>query len=276
MSKYTVYDFVVADREMVAKGGGYSFRGYTDRAGIFGNPGAEIAYYEGAKVNGKSVGKAFTVNQSHYKLQAREGQKDYDGKTLVDYFKNAPFCLGSPNGDYVNQDGTPVLIEEVLNIAKNLTRIKSGELQQLNVKIKLMDDEKDAELALETGLKRAEAQMSTGAIDDQTLAEIASLIGVFGKVDKMMRHAVYEFAGKRPLDYFKLLEAGDRPIRAMIRRGLADGILTQKGSVIYWDKSVLGADENAVVATLLADESILKALQDKTKIKVDQKPKPKK
>lgn len=263
-----VYDFVVADRAMVAAGAGYSFRTYTDKAGVFENPGAEVLYNDGTKDNrGRPVGKAFSVNQSHYKLQARDGQKDYDGLSLYDFFINAPFCEGSPNGDYTDADGNDVPVDETLDRKKNLVRLKSGEITQHNVKIKLLETELDAQMALETGMKRAEAQLSVGQIDDETLAQIAALNGIYGPADKLMRHKVYEFAGKRPIDYFKQLEAGDRSIRALVRKGLADGVLKAKGSVIFWEETILGNDENAAVATLLGDASMLDGLTKKVDFK---------
>ena len=276
MSKFTTYDFVVTDRNMVAAGKGYSWRAYTDVNGVFGNPGDKIIFDDGTKdQQQRPIGKAFSVNQSHYKLQAREGQKDVTGKKLVDVFMNAPFCLGSPNGTYTDVDGYPVDPDEIKDIKKNLIKIKNGELIQHNVKIKLMDDELDAKMALETGVKRVEAQMSVAQIDDETLTEIAAMIGEFGKPDKTMRLKVFEFAGKRPLDYFKHIDAGDRSVRAVIRKGIADGVLTEKGEVIYWKETVLGNNEDTVVSTLLGDASMLSALKEALDFKSDKKVKKK-
>lgn len=278
MSKqFKIHDFVAADRDMVATGAGYSFRSYTDRVGVFGNPGQEVIYDDGLKdTRGRSTGKSFSINQSHYKLQAREGQKDYSGKALYDYFINAPFCEGSPNGDYVDADGGVVQTSELKDRDKNLLKVKTGEFKQMNVKIKLLDNELDAELALSTGLKRAEAQISSGAIDDATLVEIAAMIGTFGKPDKKMRLAVYEFAGKRPIDYFEILNSGDRAVRALVRLAIDNKTLTQKGSVIFWEETLLGNDENAAVATLLGDSKISEGLQAKVNFKIDKKVKTKK
>lgn len=277
MAKYSVYDFVVADREMVAKGGGYTFRTYTDRAGVFGNPGAEVLYNDGTRdKQGRTVGKAFSVNQSHYKLIARDGQKDVEGLPLFDFFSNAPFCLGSPNGDYTDQDGNDVPFSDLKNREEVLKKLKTGELTQHNVKIKLLDNELDAQIALEAGMKRSEAQMSAGQIDDETLTEIAALlVGEFGKPDKMMRYKVYEAAGKRPIDYFTILNAGDRPIRALIRKALADRILVQKGPMIYWNDTIIGNDEDSTVAKLNGDSEMLQALKDKVGLKAVDKTKPK-
>lgn len=276
MAKFTVYDFVVADRDMVARGKGYAFRSYTDRVGVFGNPGVEVIFNDGTKnAQGKPIGKAFSVNQSHYKLQAREGQKDVEEKLLVDFFKNAPFCLGSPNGDYTDPEGYYVKPEDVKDFNKNLIKVKSGELTQHNVKIKLLDDELDAKLALETGLKRAEAQISSGQIDNDTLAEIAALVGVFGVPEKAMRLKVYEFAGKRPIDYFKMLKSGDRSIRAAVRMGLDKGVLTQKGYSIYFDQTLIGTSEETAVSTLQGDATMLQSLKEALDFKSDKKTKKK-
>jgi len=277
--KYLVYDFVVADRSLVASGKSFSFRAYTDRMGMFKNPGARVIYDDGTKDTrtGHPIGKPFSIGQSHYKLQAREGQEDYSQKSLYEFFLYTPFTEGSPNGDYFDKDGNPVPPRELGNRDKNIAKLRDGEWTQLNVKLKLLDSEKDAELALETGLKRAEAQISAGQIDEETLSQIAAMIGEFGESEKSMRLKVYEFAGKRPIDYFNYLGAGDRAVRALIRKGLADNVLTQKGSVIFWEQTILGNDENSAVATLIGDEKIKNALTEKVNFKFQKttKPKPK-
>lgn len=270
--KYTVYDFVIADRSIVASGKSYSFRAYTDRIGQFGNPGATVIFDDGTKdKTGRPIGKGFSVGQSHYKLQAREGQRDVENKMLHEFFSFAPFCEGSPNGDYFDKEGNPVPLFELKDRNKNIERLRSGEISQINVKIKLMDDEKDAELALETGLKRAEAQLSVGQIDTETLVELAALIGEFDKPEKMLRLRLYEYAGKYPLDYFKLLNLGDRGIRALIRKGVADRVLTKKGEIIYWNETVLGGNEDAAVSTLMSDADMQKALKEKINFKIVEK-----
>jgi hypothetical protein len=276
MAKQIVYDFVVADRNMVARGAGFSWRSYTDTNGVFGNPGERVIFDDGTKDReGKPIGKAFSVNQSHYKLQARKEQKDTTGKLLVDVFRNAPFCLGSPNGIYTDADGSPVDGDQLRNIKTNLEKIKSGELIQHNVKIKELDDELDAKIALETGLKRAEAQISAGQIDEQTLREIAAMIGEFDKPEKTLRLKVYEYAGKRPIDYFSLLNSGDRSIRAVIRMAEEKGILIVKGTVYYWKDTTLGHNEDLVVSKLMEDKALLESLKEAVDFKSDKNKKKK-
>jgi hypothetical protein len=277
MSKYAFYDFIPVDRDMMARGGSDSWRSYTDVNGVFGVPGNEVIYDDGSKdkFSGRPLGKAFTINQQHYKLQAREGQRDVQGKALKDYFMNAPFCYGSPNGTYTDSEGHRLLPDDIKDRRKNIERLIAGEIKQLNVKIKQLESEMDAEFALEAGANRAKAQLSVFEIDEETLTQIGALIGEFGLSEKMLRHRVYEFAGKRPTDYFKHLNTGDRPVRALVKKGLTDNILTQKGSIIFWKETVLGNDENAAVATLMGDAKMLDALSQQVDFKL-KKAKPKK
>jgi hypothetical protein len=273
-----IHDFVCVDRDMVAQGGSFSFRTYTDRMGTYaGKPGMDVIFNDGTTdKRGNRVGKGFSLNQSHYNLQAREGQTDYDQRSLFDFFLNAPFCEGSPNGSYRTVDGQELSAKELMNREELITRLKNGEVLQFGVKIRLKEDAKDAKVKLEVGLRRAEAQVSAGKIDEETLKEVAAHIGAFGEADDLMREKVYEFAGKKPVDYFKLLESGDRPFRAIIRRSLADGALTKRGQAIYYDSTLIGANEDLAVNAIQTDKTMLESLQEKADLKTSvkvQKPK---
>lgn len=272
-----VYDFVCVDRDMVAKGGSFSFRQYTDKMGAFGTPGADIFFDDGTvDKRGRLCGKGFSLNQSHYNLQAREGQVDYQKKELKSYFQNAPFCEGSPNGTYSTEDGKPLTRKELLDREALLERIKRGEIVQHGVKIRLKEDAKDAKIKVEIGKRRAEAQVSAGSIDDDTLREVAALTGYIGEVDDLMRDHVFEWAGKKPVDYFNILQSGDRPFRAIIRKAVADGELSQKGPAVYWGQELLGANEDAAVAKLQSDKTMFELLQETAGLKTQVKVKPKK
>jgi hypothetical protein len=107
-------------------------------------------------------------------------------------------------------------------------------------------------------------------LDLTTLAEVASQIGIFPQdkdpESKMMRIRVVDWAGKQPSAYWATFNAPDRTLRALIRKALKDEVFTQKGSVIYWDNTMIGADEDGAVATLTNDKVILNALKEKVKI----------
>jgi hypothetical protein len=248
-----VHNFVCVDRDMIREAGSCSFNSYDDHAGVFGNPGARIIYNQGRKDrNGKPVGQYFTLDQSHYNLQARDNQMDYDGIKLYDFLANSPYCEGSPNGDYREDPETK-------------------EIKQYGVKFKLLNTAADAKIAVDAKKQRVAAEASALGVDDETLTELAAHLGVFGEADELMRNKVSDWASKRPKEYFEVLNSGDRPIRAVVRKALEDGIFKKKGEVIYWDNTMIGASEDIAVATLLQEKDMLSALKEKMALVTDVK-----
>jgi hypothetical protein len=236
---------------VIQKIGSVSFRTYTDRTGAL-KRGVMIGvqYVEGKDERGRDKGKNFTLGQSHNAFRCHVEQRDVYGTLMVDFLKNAPMCEGSPNGDY-DEDG-----------------------KQLNVQYRLMDDEKDAEILLEATRLRSKAEYSASEeIDDQTLIEIAALIGFHGDPDAMMRFKVADYARRNPKDYFAVLERGDRFLRAVVRKAKNDKVLTEKGSLIYWGNQLLGATEDAAVAYLIQNEDVLDRLKELVNLKAPE-PKP--
>jgi hypothetical protein len=239
--------------------GSISFRDYTDRAGVFGSTGVSVQYVVSRDDRGRDKGKFFTLSQQHNAFVVNDTDKDIYGKLMFEFIANHPWCEGSPNGKYsVNENGDRV---------------------QSDVKYRLMNSEADAEVALMATLNRSKAQLSAGEIDPQTLLEVSAIgIGYHGDPDKTMRHKVVEWAGKRPNDYFEVLNSGDRLVRALIRKGIADNILTLKDPLIYWGNTLLGTDEDGAVKTLVDDKDRFSALSEKVnlKSKVEGPPKTKK
>lgn len=266
MSKFNpakIHNFVCVDRDMVREAGSFSFNSYTDHAGALGNPGTRVIYFEGQLLNNRKVGKYFKIDQSHYNIQAREGQTDYEGIKLVEFLANSPFCEGSPNGDYRIDPET-------------------GEQKQFGVKFKILNSAADAKIAVDAKKQRVGAEASALGVDEETLTELAAHLGVFGEADELMRNKVSDWASKRPKEYFEVLNSGDRAVRAVVRKALEEGIFKQKGEVIYWDNTLIGASEDIAVATLLQEKDMLSALKEKmslvTDVKIQAKrgPKPKK
>jgi len=243
--------------DKVGRGGSVSFRGYTDHAGALGKPGAYLQYVTSTDGQGKAVGKYFTFDESRRRFQVREGEQDVNQVTQYDFLKNAPDCEGSPNGTYVGEGDL---------------RIQQGVLYRE------FNNEADAEIALDAESNRIKAQASAYGLDDKTLQELAAFIGEFGPPNKTMKLRVLEWAGKRPADYFKLLESGDRALRAIVRKAIADGIFSKKGSIIYWESTMIGATEDDAISTLAGDPAMLEALQAKvdlnTSIKIEKDKRP--
>jgi hypothetical protein len=237
------FKYFVLNAEISAKGGSINFRTYTDHANALGKgTGVGVQYIEGVDDKGRARGKWFELSQSRRTFIVREGQKDTQGISMYDFLKNSPDCEGSPNA----QPNSKPLYRE-------------------------MNEAQDAKVALSSSQNRIKAAASALDIDPETMIELAAHIGYFESADELMRHRVVEWAEKRPEDYFAILNSGDRRIRALIRKGISDGLLTMKGPVIHWNTTVLGNNEDAAVAKLVAEKSILQALEDELDFKVDTK-----
>jgi hypothetical protein len=237
------FKYFVLVPEVAAKGGSISFRTYTDHSNALGRGhGVGVQYVEGVDDKGKARGKWFELSQSHRTFVVREGQKDAEGKLMYDFLKNSPDCEGSPNA------------------AANAKPL-----------FKEMNEAKDAKVAIESGKLRTKAQARVYDLEEskdfETLSELAAHIGYYEAPDEIMIHRVAEWAGKKPEDFFEVLDSGDRPIRALIRRALNSEILSKRGPVIHWDKTVIGNDEDSAVAKLIEDAAMLEALEQQTGIK---------
>ncbi len=254
------YNFVLVDRQLAAKGGEIAFNSYTDTAGHYtGEPGRAAQYVTSKDQNGRDKGKYFNLSQSHYNFRVTEGEKDIYGRSQYDFLANYPGCAGSPNGFYTGEGDDRV---------------------QLGVLFKLMDTDGDAKIALETSIRKTKAEASALEVDDETLKDLAAHIGTFGEAGDLMRHQVYQWAGKRPADYFEVLNSGDRGIRAIVRKALEQNIFTKKGTIILWGETVIGSNEDDAVAKLMREKDIIDALQEKmslsNEVAIKSRPGPKK
>lgn len=238
--------------------GTVSFRTYTDRVGALSGgakTGAAVQYVISKDERGRDKGKNFTLSQSHNAFMVNDTDTDIYGVRMFDFLANAPECEGSPNGVY--------------------TTDSNGDRVQLNVRYRLMNTEADAEVALEATVNRANAQVSASSLDEQTLAEVAAIgIGYHGRPDKLMRHRVVEWAGKRPYDFFEVLESGDRLYKAIIRKAAAENILQIRGELHYWNNLLIGSSENAAIQHLIEHPDVLDALKERVNLNIQERPAP--
>lgn len=234
--------------DIINRGGSIALSlGYTDHQAVLqSDPGKYIPYVDSKDHNNRDKPKRFLFNESFRRLMTRASDKDNYGISQYDWLKNYPTCEGSPYGDYVEENGVRI---------------------QIGVQFRELDSAKDAEVALQADVKRIEAQADVLALDEQTLTEIAAILGQYGEPDQLMRLKVLEFAGKQPSNYFKYKNAGDRAVRAIVRKALKEKVFTTKGEIIMWDSTVIGANEDAAVSKILTDQSILDALQEKLGLK---------
>jgi hypothetical protein len=222
--------------------------GYTDSMGVLGRPGEYVRYVTTKTKDGKEIGKRFRFDLSFRRLMTRENDRDVTGLSQFAWLKNYPQCEGSPYGEYVeNDDGTRT---------------------QVGVWFRELNDARDAEVALQADESRINAQATALGLDEETLEEVGAILGHFGDPDKLMRLRVVEYAGKKPRHFEEILKAGDRGIRATVKKALADGVFKQKGTMIYWNSTVVGADEESAVATLVKDNEMLNAVREALGLKI--------
>lgn len=242
--------------KLIEEGGSYTITdGYYDYDGIFGEPGKFIRYVTSRDEKGRINAKRYRFNESFFRIMTRKSDVDCDGKvSQYDFLKNHPECEGSPYGQYEMVDGKKV---------------------QVGYCFKELNEEKDAMLALQADRLRTEAQAEVLKLDDATVEEVASILGVYGQAPSIQRLKVLEFAGKKPAEFNELMRSGDRAVRALVRKAIADEVFTKKGSVISWESTIIGNNEDDAIATLLGDQSMIEALQEKlgqtTEIKVPKK-----
>ena len=127
--------------------------------------------------------------------------------------------------------------------------------------------------SLEADTQRITAQAEALNLDKETMTEIANILGYYNQPPDITKLRVVEWAGKRPVEYFQLIKAGDRSLRAAVRKALADGIFKQKGELVMWGETIVGSNEDAAISQLAGDKEMLSALQEKLGLKKPSKKK---
>lgn len=227
-----------------------SFRTYTDHANILGKGfSTGVQYIEGTDDKGKPKGKWFEMNSTgRRRFMVREDQKDTQGISMYDFLKNAPDCEGSPNAP---EGHTPLYRE--------------------------MNEAKDAKVANEANKIRTKAMATLYQLEEvgdwETLSEVGAHIGCFEEPGEILVHHIAEWTDKRPEDFLEVLNAGDRPVRAAIRKAINSGLFTKKETLIYWNNTLIGNNEDSAVARILEDKDMAEALKGILDLK---KEKPKK
>lgn len=255
---HTYFVLVGEAREQAFKGGSITLMsGYVDSEGLVQKEeGKYVQYVKNRNDRGQDIPYRFKLNESLARLQVRPNDKDYYGVTQYNWLKNYPACEGSPYGTYVKDE--------------NGFRVQIGVIfRELNTKA-------DAEVALEADVLRTKSQAEALALEEDVLQEVAAVLGHYGEPDAVMRLKVLEFAGKKPHEFRELMNAGDRGLRALVRRAIAEGVFTTKGTMIFWESTTIGADEDSAIARLMNDPTLVNGLKEKLGLYTEPIEKPKK
>lgn len=226
--------YAILNREI---SGSQGFTSYTDTQG---NTYKAINGYDT-----KGVPRSFNITFGPGELIYRAGKKQkvtvlINGEPkkmdLVEYMDNASMCDGSPNNTGVSV-------------------------------FKKIDMEKDAQILVSA--KRLKKQASDAAFaleqSNKDLQEVAQLIGEFRDSKDIQLQAVIQSAEHNPKDFLDIVNSPDRSARALVRKGLKTGELTEKGKMITWKGANLGLDEDLAVQALLKDKDLLKAVEQAVK-----------
>lgn len=215
---------------------GYGFSSYTDYVGALGKPGTVVQICYQLDKNQKPIPYHFSMGLRDRVIRVEANKVDMFGTSVVEFLRNAPGCLGSPNGSYL-PDGT-----------------------QVEVYFKELNEEVDAEKALEAKEYRLQAETLAASMPADEVMEFNAMLGVFKKGEKLSRHFLMELAGNKPQVFMEYYNNPKRKALALIKRGLHSRVLKQNGTVVAWNDTVLGLDEDDAASKLMQDAKLFDAL----------------
>jgi hypothetical protein len=210
----------------------YSFRTYTDP-----DTGAVAGYVIGYDKNREPIYKEWYFDYSG-KRQIRVGANEVDkeGKKAIDFLRRSPECHKSENGHYLEGAQVLVMFREI-------------------------DDEADAQTAVDTRAVVIEAQAKALKLKGQELKDIAAIIGVFSDSEAVLTHRVLDFAANYAERFLKLTNDPALKIRSLVKRAVNAGVFKVDGKMIRWETKTVGADEDDAVSNLMKDETLQKAVK---------------
>ena len=225
-SNYAYFVLLESYRSRATSG----FTGYQDENG-------EIVYlYMGQKDrNGDFVPRYFKFNRAKRYLYVNRKEKDLNGKNVADFLRNHNLCEGSAANLY--HKSKPMFRE--------------------------MDEGKDAEVAINYKTLVLNAGNAALALDTTALKAAANLCGCFSESESTQRHRVMEYAGTEPQSFLDIIGAPDFSVRALIKGLINKGVIKREGTMLKWENTLVGTDENAAVAKLIGDEDLFNALSAK-------------
>lgn len=181
--------------------------------------------------NGDPIPRKFNFGRRERTMRIPKNQKDIQGNSVVEFLRNHPECKGSVNNRGIT------LFEEV-------------------------NEESSATQAINAKSARIEAEQKALSLEGEDLTDMCALIGQFSTKESILKHKILDYAGNEPDKFLEMFDAPDRKMRSLVRKGLSAGVLSQKGNMISWESTVIGADEDAAVTTLTKDKKLASALAE--------------
>lgn len=209
------------------------FDGYLD---IDGNP---RYIYDGRRdKKNNPTPRKFNFSKRDRAMRVPKNQKDIFGKSVVEFLRESPDCKGSVLN---NKRGNGVWLYKELN------------------------EEADAQVALDVKFARIEAENKAIALEGEDLRAVAIMLGEFSGNEVMQQHRVLDYAGSDPIGFLEVIESPDFKLKALIRKGIQVGTLKQVGELITWGDATIGANEAEAVSRLMSDEELHDAVNKAVK-----------
>lgn len=185
--------------------------------------------------DGEYIPRKFSFSRKDRVMRIPKKQKDILGNSVVDFLREHPECEGSPNNL-----GQQTMFKE-------------------------LNENKDASDAISAKSLRLEAEQKAFSLEGEELIDVGALLGLFSNKETVLKHKVLEYAGNAPDIFLSVYDQADRKTRALVKKGVTAGILTKKGTMISWESSVIGHDEDSAVAMLVKDSKLANSLEEAIK-----------
>lgn len=223
---------------------GYGFSTYVDSVGALGSPGKMVSISYQLDKSNRPVPYFFSMSARDRVLKVEKNKVDMNGTSVVEFLRSSPECKGSPNGQY-NANG--------------------DEDSQMNVFFKEMNEENDAKLALDAKDYRRNAENLAAALTLDEVYDLNAVMGEFRRGELLARHAIMEKAGNKPDVFMDAYNNPQRKALSIIKRGLDKKVLTMQGTVIIWNKTTLGLDEQEAATNIQKDKKLFEGLENAVK-----------
>jgi len=224
----------------------YTFSSYMDKVGALGNAGSPVFISYQLDKNKQPIPYVFGFSMRDRVIRVEENKKDVNGISVVEFLRNHPECKDSPNGTYYVDPADGVRKQEF-------------------VLFKEMNEEEDAQKALDAKNFRREAENIAANLTLEEVYEVNALLGIFKVGELMSRHAISEVAGNRPDVFMSAYQDPQRRAKAAIKKGIAKNVLQNQGLAIVWNKTMIGIDDVDAAAKLQLDIKLLEALESAIK-----------
>jgi hypothetical protein len=170
---------------------------------------------------------------------------------VIDYLRDYPDCLGSPNGRYAyDENGKPI---------------------QIGAIYKEINEGKDAQVGIEATRDVQKATSEVFRLEDpekaDELKEISVLTGFYKDDPGLQLFHLLEYAKNNPQLFLEKLNDPTRRAKYIISNGLngANPVLKRKGFMIFWQEVHLGNNFDDAVQKILSDKTLFKGIEDSMK-----------